>query len=145
MHCVQNTAGAAICQTLIKPLFTTKGAVTVLRKGTSKDADEYSIFKNTMSAEKIDKLIRGNCIERIDICGIAGDVCVLNTLRDGIERYGAAMFRATAARHSPKPSGQQAANHPAETKCDGSCHLQRLRRKDGSKLPPVQLLRKELG
>ena len=67
--------------------------MSVLRKGTSKDADEYSIFKNALSAEKIDKLICGNGIERIDICGIAGDVCVLNTLRDGIERYGAAMFR----------------------------------------------------
>ena len=52
MHCVQNTAGAAICQILIKPLFTTKGEVTVLRKGTSEDADEYSIFKNTITASK---------------------------------------------------------------------------------------------
>ena len=120
MHCVQNTAGAAICQTLIKPLFTTKGEVTVLRKGTSEDADEYSIFKNALSAEKLDRLIRGNGIERIDICGIAGDVCVLNTFRDGIERYEAAMFRVLTEFCPSLDGGTALAEAIGATGCESS-------------------------
>jgi hypothetical protein len=34
-------------------------------------------------------LIRDRNIGQIDICGLAGDICVLNTLRDGIKIYGA--------------------------------------------------------
>lgn len=31
-------------------------------------------------------------IEQIDLCGIAGDYCVLNTLKDGVEVFGKEMF-----------------------------------------------------
>ena len=37
-------------------------------------------------------LIKKFNIKQIDICGIAGDVCVLNTLKDGIVLYGKEMF-----------------------------------------------------
>lgn len=93
MHCVQNTVGAAIYEPLIAPLNQTAGMLQVLRKGTFADHEEYSIFRNQMSAEHLSKVIKLLNITQIDLCGLAGDFCVLNTLKDGVNLYGKAMFR----------------------------------------------------
>ena len=87
------TAGAGIYQPLIAPLNETSGYTQVLTKGTFADAEEYSIFRNQLSAEHLHKVITVLGITQIDVCGLAGDVCVLNTLTDGVKRYGAPMFR----------------------------------------------------
>lgn len=92
MHCVQNTAGAAIWQTLVDPLYTTHGKVIILRKGICENSEEYSFFKNETSSDYLDRLIECMRIDQIDLCGIAGDICVLDTLKDGIKRYGASIF-----------------------------------------------------
>ncbi len=92
IHCVRNTIGAAIYPALIEPLYTTKGAVKVLRKGVFRDREEYSIFHNLSSAECLKGIIDMAGIGQIDICGIAGDICVLNTLKDGIEIFGKEIF-----------------------------------------------------
>lgn len=42
-------------------------------------------------------LIRNEKIEKIDICGLAGDVCVLQSLRDGIGLFGAEKFNVLTA------------------------------------------------
>ena len=31
-------------------------------------------------------------MDQVDVCGIAGDICVLNTLKDGIALYGKEKF-----------------------------------------------------
>ena len=54
--------------------------------------EEYSIFKNLSSANYINRIINMKQIEQIDLCGIAGDYCVLDTLKDGIKFYGKDMF-----------------------------------------------------
>lgn len=92
VHCVQNSVGAAIWPSLIAPLNITSGSFEVLRKGTDKDTEEYSVFKNDISCARLKEIIETYGIEKIDICGIAGDICVLNTLKDGTEIYGAGMF-----------------------------------------------------
>lgn len=92
LHCVQDSIGAAIYPSLIEPLFITKGAYKVLRKGTNPKAEEYSIFKNQASEGHMKLIVSLKEIEQIDICGIAGDVCVLDTLKDGIELFGKDMF-----------------------------------------------------
>ena len=92
IHCVQNSIGAALFTALLKPLYTTQGSVTILYKGIREDTEEYSIFRNNVSSEKIQSLIQKRHIEQIDICGLAGDVCVLNTLKDGINIYGPELF-----------------------------------------------------
>ena len=92
MHCVQNTTGAALWQSLIEPLNTTSGTFEVLRKGVNKDNDEYSIFENEISSLRLRQIIEDNSIDVIDICGIAGNICVLHTLKDGIKLYGAKKF-----------------------------------------------------
>jgi nicotinamidase/pyrazinamidase len=66
--------------------------VWVLGKGVYEDVEEYSIFKNQISSDIIKKIVETERIERIDLCGIAGDICVLNTLKDGKEIYGSEMF-----------------------------------------------------
>lgn len=92
MHCVQYSMGAAIYPGLIEPLFDPKFVTKVLTKGNLPKVEEYSIFKNSTSASHI-KLIMGlRNIQQIDLCGIAGDYCVLDTLKDGIELYGKDMF-----------------------------------------------------
>lgn len=92
-HCVQNTAGAAIFGPLFEALFQTSGKVVCLYKGDKEELEEYSIFKNESSAQQLNRLIQDFDIEKIEICGIAGDICVLNTLHDGVEKYGTEMFK----------------------------------------------------
>lgn len=91
-HCVHDTVGAAIWQPLFDSVYRSEGDVTILYKGQSPDSEEYSIFKNDPSASEIDRIIKKLGIEKIDICGLAGDVCVKDTLADGIRLYGEDMF-----------------------------------------------------
>ncbi|MCQ2207516.1 MAG: isochorismatase family protein [Paludibacteraceae bacterium] len=90
MHCVQNTVGAAISEHLVASLNETKGEVCVLRKGDNEAQEEYSIFKNSYSKIMLSQMIKE--MDQIDVCGIAGDICVLNTLKDGIELFGKEKF-----------------------------------------------------
>ena len=109
-HCVHDSVGSAIYQALLDALHSTKGTVEILRKGTNKDTEEYSIFKNTESSSRIDELIKKYDIKQIDICGIAGNVCVLNTLKDGVVLYGKDMFN-VLEEYSPSLDGGKALKH----------------------------------
>lgn len=82
VHCVQHSAGAAIWQPLLEALNQTMGGFTLLYKGEQIDKDEYSILQNERSANNLLRLIHALNIAQIDICGLAGDVCVLNTAKD---------------------------------------------------------------
>lgn len=82
MHCVADSIGAAIWPAIMDVLLTMPDKVTVLHKGENPDTEEYSIFKNKHAASKIREIIRDNDINNIDICGLAGDVCVADTIRD---------------------------------------------------------------
>ncbi len=107
MHCVQNTTGAAIWPALIKPLNETDGEFVVLRKGDAVAKEEYSIFNNPASASQLHDLIKKYEIDQIDICGLAGDICVLNTLKSGIDIYGKDRFR-VLTEFSPSLDGGEA-------------------------------------
>lgn len=109
-HCVHDTTGAAIWQPLFRPLYETEGAVRILYKGEREDTDEYSIFKNSVASQIIRDLIEKEQIETIDICGLAGDVCVLQSLRDGIELFGAEKFNVLTV-YSPSIDGGEALLH----------------------------------
>ena len=58
-------------------------------KGTESDKEEYSIFDNTDDGNtlytQIEDLLREDDIF-IDVCGIAGDVCVLETIK-GLRKF----------------------------------------------------------
>ena len=92
IHCVQNSIGAAIWPSVLIAMNVTFGPFEVLRKGQDKNKDEYSIFMDDVSASRLKEIIESNAIDQIDICGIAGNICVLNTLKEGTEIYGSEMF-----------------------------------------------------
>ena len=103
-HCVHDSVGAAVWQPIMESLYAAPVPSVFLYKGLNPDTEEYSIFKNEKSAAEIDRLIKENAINRIDVCGLAGDICVSDTLTDGIAKYGPGMFGALP-RLSPSLDG----------------------------------------
>ncbi len=88
VHCLQHSAGAAIDSNLLHSLCTGAPGFKVVYKGNDPSVEEYSIFMNPESSKIVDGMVTSEGIEEIDICGLAGDVCVLNTYLDAKKRYG---------------------------------------------------------
>lgn len=86
-HCVADTRGAEIWSPIVRAVEDTSGTTLFLPKGNSADREEYSVFANSESAAILDKTIRSLKIMQIDICGLAGDICVARTLSDGKSLY----------------------------------------------------------
>lgn len=87
-HCIAHSVGAAIWPSLLKSLHLSKGKVDIFCKGECAEVEEYSIFQNQKAKIKLQTIISETGTTQIDICGLAGDICVLNTLRDGVEIFG---------------------------------------------------------
>ena len=89
-HCVAHTDGAKIPERLMEKLMNTFGYDFVYfeYKGRSEDKDEYSIFDNECNRKEVQSLIKGYSYDGgdtdITVCGIAGDICVYNTIKDMI-------------------------------------------------------------
>ena len=89
VHCVAHTPGAALFPPLQELLDTLADKVTLCRKGQNAGSEEYSIF-NLDSAEtprnadgqKILDYITTHKTSQIDVCGIAGDICVHDIVSD---------------------------------------------------------------
>lgn len=83
-HCVKDTTGWRISEDLELALRGRSG-VGFFFKGNISDKEEYSIFDNerdgAVLAYKLNKLVKTDSDTYIDICGIAGDYCVLETLK----------------------------------------------------------------
>ncbi len=82
-HCVAHSGGAAIWPAVYDAALSTGLPVKVFTKGTDAMTEEYSVFRNEASRLALTGWIEALGISDIDICGIAGDVCVLSSLRDG--------------------------------------------------------------
>lgn len=108
-HCVQHSTGAAIWGSLLVALNESKGGFTLLYKGDSIEKDEYSIMQNESSAGILSQLIKVLKIEQVDVCGLAGDICVLNTAKDLRNVAGSASLNVLAA-YSPSLDGGSALN-----------------------------------
>ena len=83
-HCITNTLSWEIFDHLNKILNDLEN-VEYYRKGTEENKEEYSIFENNLDGVTLLNNIK-NIIEKdsdtfIDICGIAGDYCVLETIK----------------------------------------------------------------
>ena len=85
IHCLQHSADAAIYQPLLEVLVTCPH-FEVLTKGCDEDHEEYSIFKNEVSRNKLIALVEALNIDEIHVGGIAYDYCVADTVKDGL-RY----------------------------------------------------------
>lgn len=82
VHCVQHSVDAAIYNPLLDVLVTCPH-FEVLTKGCDEDHEEYSIFKNEASRKKLIAIVEALGIDEIHVGGIALDVCVLTTIKDG--------------------------------------------------------------
>lgn len=86
-HCVASSVGAAIWPSLFEALYPYSTRMMILHKGNNPFEDEYSIFRNIDGKRNIDLLLKDNQISEMDICGLAGDVCVATTLKDALNLY----------------------------------------------------------
>ena len=98
-HCVQGTEGMNVYPSLLKTLDGLMGngsniQVHFMEKGDLADKEEFSIFQNEHSGEKLRRTIEEfEHFEGIDICGIATDYCVYETTKDLIAFYPAKQVR----------------------------------------------------
>ena len=86
-HCVQFSQGAAIYQPILDVLDELRIDDDVLTKGCDEDHEEYSIFKNVTSEAYLKAMNKHNEIGVVDVAGIAGDYCVLDTIKDGLMEF----------------------------------------------------------
>lgn len=91
-HCVHDSVGAAIWPAVLDALYSTAGDCHILHKGEKNDREEYSIFESEHAATAIQEIVSRNNITDIDICGLAGDICVLSSLRQGLEKLPGVRF-----------------------------------------------------
>ena len=98
-HCVQGTEGMNVYPSLLKVLddLMSNGSniqIHFMEKGNLADKEEFSIFQNEHSGEKLRRTIEEfEHFEGIDICGIATDYCVYETTKDLIAFYPAEKVR----------------------------------------------------
>lgn len=86
-HCVRHTDGCEIktqLRSVVDILYPNDHLI--LDKGLDADHEEYSIMDNKTSSGRLLPILLG--ADEIHVCGIAGDFCVLHTLRDLIPVIG---------------------------------------------------------
>lgn len=84
LHCVAYSVGASVWPTLMDVLSLHPRKVIFLTKGIKDAPEEYSVFANINSTDRLISAIRESDINNIDLCGLAGDICVAATLSDGV-------------------------------------------------------------
>ena len=94
-HCVQGTEGMNVYPPLQKAL---EGSLFnnyhYFTKGDLADKEEFSVFQNEHSGEKLTRTITEfEKFDGIDICGIATDYCVYETTKDLMAFYPAKQIR----------------------------------------------------
>lgn len=98
-HCVQGTEGMKVYPNLYSVLENLVGngsgfQVHFMEKGNLAEKEEFSIFQNEHSGEKLRRTIEEfEHFEGIDVCGIATDYCVYETVKDLIAFYPAKQVR----------------------------------------------------
>ena len=93
-HCVQGTQGMEVYPALMKAIDANFGNYHLMTKGDLADKEEFSIFQNERSGEKLTKTITEfETFVGIDVCGIATDYCVYETVKDLMNIYPAKQIR----------------------------------------------------
>lgn len=92
-HCVADSVGAAVWPRLMESLYAHVPEVIIVHKGENPLKEEYSPFGNAEAATVIADTIRRDNASEVDVCGLAGDFCVANALRDAVAMFPAVEFR----------------------------------------------------
>lgn len=91
IHCISNTEGWELPGYLNSVLNETYPEVSYYHKGTNVNKEQYSIFDNWDDGLVLTNKIINLCEEGeayFDVCGIAGDYCVLETLKGLVSLVG---------------------------------------------------------
>lgn len=89
-HCVRDTQGCKVYPDLESVLISLRSEgmpLLALIKGNKQDKEEFSVFQNEISGKILKYFIVDNNIETIDVCGIATDYCVYETVKDLHETF----------------------------------------------------------
>ena len=98
-HCVQGTEGMSVypaLQEVLNNLMQNNYGLNIhyMEKGDLADKEEFSIFQNEHSGEKLRRTIEEfEQFEGVDVCGIATDYCVYETVKDLMAFYPAKQIR----------------------------------------------------
>ena len=95
-HCVQGTEGMNVypaLQKVLDDILPNIPDIHYMQKGDLPEKEEFSIFQNERSGEKLRYIIEEMGFEGIDICGIATDYCVYETTKDLMAFYPAKQIR----------------------------------------------------
>ena len=96
-HCVEGTEGMNVypaLQEVLTNIMPNIPNIHYMQKGNLPEKEEFSIFQNEQSGEKLRRTIEEfEHFEGIDICGIATDYCVYETTKDLIAFYPAKQVR----------------------------------------------------
>ena len=81
-HCVQGTKGAEF-----HPKMNTNCIEAIFRKGTDSKIDSYSAFYDNHHKKStgLAGYLKDKGCKSIDICGLAGDICVYFTIKDALK------------------------------------------------------------
>lgn len=89
-HCIQHTYGASIYKPLIDAVQEkcefSSIQWTVFEKGKYHDKEEYSFLQDIKNTSRFKILLTINDIKEVEVCGIAKDYCVKNTVHDLITK-----------------------------------------------------------
>ena len=81
VHCVAHTWGAALMKELTDAVINVNKDLIVLKKGMKTEKEEYSVMECDNSKIELINLVEDG-ITDIDICGIANEYCVNNSVKD---------------------------------------------------------------
>lgn len=88
-HCVAYTSGAGLSDEFIPVL--ESGKAYLYFKATERDREQYGAYDDLEEDSPILKLLKE--ADRIDLCGIAGDYCVMETAKNLVKIAGAEKIR----------------------------------------------------
>lgn len=103
-HCVHDTVGAAVVPAVFDAVYGCCGEAMVLHKGMRSGVEEYSIFDSDSGRDALLDAVRRHDIGSVDLCGLAGDVCLLATLRDFVAAMPGLRYRVLRS-YSPSLDG----------------------------------------
>ena len=81
-HCIQGTKGAEF-----HPNLSTNQIEAIFRKGTNPNIDSYSAFYDNryQKSTGLAGFLKEKGCKSIDVCGLAGDICVYFTIKDALQ------------------------------------------------------------
>ena len=84
-HCIQHSHGAAIYEPILEALNKIKADYVVLKKGVNEDHEEYSIFKNKKSCDRLIAICEEQLkVTDVDVAGEVFEFCIADTVKDGL-------------------------------------------------------------